>query len=114
MKIMMNRVLNPWFMLDTLFKFTTESKELEAHYDNICSLAKQIISDRRSIMRARSNDNKLDDSYNEEDSNGKRDAVFIDRLLELEDEGFTEEDIIYEVNTFLIAVSNNTLLYSFA
>nr|CAD7569350.1 unnamed protein product [Timema californicum] len=99
MKIMMNRVLNPWFMLDTLFKFTTEAKELEAHYDYICSLARQsrpIYVDARFMYCA----------------GGKRDAVFIDRLLELEDEGFTEDDIIYEVNTFLIAGHETSALAS--
>nr|CAD7407609.1 unnamed protein product [Timema poppensis] len=43
---------------------------------------------------------------------GKKDAVFIDRLLELEDEGFTEDDIIYEVNTFLIAGHETSALAS--
>lgn len=97
-RIMVNRFFSPLKRLDPIYKLTKEYREERQITARILSFTKKVIEDRRKLRKvAFSNDINRD----------KKMLSLISILLEAERDGkpLTDEDIMYETQTFLLAVN---------
>ncbi|XP_020295767.1 cytochrome P450 4C1-like [Pseudomyrmex gracilis] len=105
-KMIINRFLRPWYMLDSLYYLTPTGKEYKATLNDLHEFTRSIIK-KRKIERQLKND--YDNLENIDDV--KRKKAFLDLLLdenEKSDTPLTDDEVRAQVDTFMFEGHDTT------
>ncbi|PSN35333.1 hypothetical protein C0J52_17141 [Blattella germanica] len=107
--ILIHRLLKPWLLLDSFFKFTEGSKTVNSHCFHVDELSDKVVQRRRETMKA-SKQHIIGSEHGQ-----KAPSVFLDSLLKLQEEGYglSDAELINEVKTIIMAVSYHMLFLVF-
>lgn len=104
MSIVGIRIFQPWFQFEPFFRMTKYHKRRERTTSDMRSFIKDVL--RKRMQELNATEEVENNSYGD-----KRIRIFIDELIKLsvEEKCFSEEEMISETLTMLIAVSFNII-----
>ncbi|CAH0776748.1 unnamed protein product [Bemisia tabaci] len=103
------RIYKPWLHPDFIFDRVSYAKELREVYKTLHGLPKEVIQRRKKEFEL--NKKFIEENNQNMPEKGKQMRVFLDILLELNDQGiqeFTEKDMLDEVVTMMIGGSETS------
>ncbi|KFM61187.1 Cytochrome P450 4C1, partial [Stegodyphus mimosarum] len=99
------RIFRPWTFNNTIFNLTSERRKLRKAKEIFDKFSQKIINEKmESMLAERANENKTQETVNGHISR-KKGSTLLEFLLEchLHDPTLTLEDVLNEVNTFMVA-----------
>ncbi|GIY12615.1 cytochrome P450 4V2 [Caerostris darwini] len=107
----MYRTFRPWLYFDFLFYLTKAGKHFKTNIRRVHGFTQKVITERKMDTR-RSNQSDQQQQNSNSEAPKRRRKAFLELLLEqhLVDPSFTEEDVKYEVETFMFAGHDTTAM----